>query len=141
MNTRLKVMWSSLSILSVVALAGGCSRTAQPTGASETAPPSVVAMPVAATGVEASAGIVLCGKCGQVKGTDKCCQEGAAVCPECGLGKGSPGCCKIAKGDDVILCAKCGQIKGSEVCCKSDATVCAKCGLAKGSPGCCKIKL
>ncbi len=41
----------------------------------------------------------LCTGCGQVKGSDACCREGAAQCPGCGLAKGSPGCCKIQKTD------------------------------------------
>ena len=41
--------------------------------------------------------IVLCGDCGQVKGTEACCQEGAAVCADCSWHKGSPACCKIEK--------------------------------------------
>jgi hypothetical protein len=80
----------------------------------------------------------LCGGCGQIKGSDVCCKEGAEKCDGCKLAKGSPGCCKIAQGKDAVLCAGCGQIKGSDVCCKADAEKCAKCGMAKGSPGCCK---
>ena len=83
--------------------------------------------------------VTLCGKCGQVKGSDVCCKPGAEKCAKCGLAKDSPGCCRIKKGDDVTLCIKCGQVKGSELCCKADAEKCAKCGLAKDSPGCCRI--
>jgi len=39
--------------------------------------------------------VVLCGGCGQIKGSDVCCVEGAEKCADCGLAKGSPGCCKI----------------------------------------------
>ena len=35
----------------------------------------------------------LCGDCGQVKGTDGCCDADAERC-DCGKIKGSPGCCK-----------------------------------------------
>ena len=80
----------------------------------------------------------LCGGCGQIKGSDVCCKEGADKCTKCELAKGAPGCCKITKGTDAALCAKCGQIKGTDVCCKADADKCGKCNLAKGSPGCCK---
>ena len=84
--------------------------------------------------------VSLCTACGQIKGRDVCCQQGAALCPACGLAKGSPGCCVIDKdGDPVALCTSCGQIKGSDVCCQPGQTTCAKCGLVKGSPGCCKI--
>ena len=34
----------------------------------------------------------LCGKCGEVAGSEKCCAGGAEVCPACGLHAGSPGC-------------------------------------------------
>ncbi len=39
----------------------------------------------------------LCGKCGQVKGSDSCCKADAEKCGACGLVKGSPGCCKMPK--------------------------------------------
>ena len=81
----------------------------------------------------------LCGKCGQVKGSDKCCKPGAEKCANCGLDKDAPGCCRIQKGTAVTLCGKCGQIKGSDKCCKPGAEKCANCGLDKGSPGCCRI--
>ena len=35
----------------------------------------------------------LCPDCGQVKGSELCCVEGAELCPDCGKVKGSPGCC------------------------------------------------
>lgn len=35
----------------------------------------------------------LCGKCGEKKGSGKCCKP-AAKCGKCGKHKGSPGCCK-----------------------------------------------
>ena len=74
---------------------------------------------------------VICGKCGEIKGTEACCDKDAAVCTECGLIKGSPGCCKIQKGKDAEMCAKCDQIKGSAECtgaCKSKEV----------GQGCCK---
>ncbi len=80
----------------------------------------------------------LCGGCGQVKGSDVCCEKGAEKCDGCKLAKGSPGCCKITPGTNAPLCAGCGQIKGSDVCCKEGADKCTKCDKAKGSPGCCK---
>ena len=40
----------------------------------------------------------LCPKCGEIKGSLKCCKpEGREICPKCGLFKGSPGCCKLPK--------------------------------------------
>lgn len=41
--------------------------------------------------------VMLCGKCGQIKGTEQCCKADAETCSKCGLHKGSPGCCKIKK--------------------------------------------
>ena len=84
---------------------------------------------------------VLCWKCGQVKGSEKCCQPGAAKCSKCGLHKGSPGCCRLAGATaPVCLCTYCGEIKGSDKCCKPGAAKCASCGLNAKSPGCCRIK-
>ena len=87
--------------------------------------------------------LTLCPKCGEIKGTAKCCKiEGRTKCAKCGLFKGSPGCCRIPKGTKtpVTLCIKCGEITGSVKCCKLEGrTKCAKCGLFKGSPGCCKL--
>ncbi len=82
----------------------------------------------------------LCGKCGQMKGTEACCAEGAETCAGCSLHKGAPGCCKIEAGTDATLCAGCGQVKGSESCCAEGAETCAACGLHQGAPGCCKLK-
>lgn len=85
----------------------------------------------------------LCGKCGQIKGSDQCCKPGQTLCAKCELAKGSPGCCLLPKGttEDVQLCTKCGFLKGSQECCKIDGKQkCSSCGLIKGSPGCCKIQ-
>jgi len=84
---------------------------------------------------------VLCWKCGQVKGSAKCCKPGAAKCSKCGLHKGSPGCCgRSGAKARVCLCTYCGEIKGSAKCCKPGSVKCGMCGLDKGSPGCCRIK-
>ncbi|MFH1312496.1 MAG: hypothetical protein ABIJ00_04645 [Candidatus Eisenbacteria bacterium] len=83
---------------------------------------------------------ILCGKCGQLKGTEECCMKDAVRCKDCGMAKGSPGCCIMPEaGKDVDLCTKCGEIKGSDDCCGKDMQHCKKCGLAKDSPGCCNI--
>lgn len=83
---------------------------------------------------------LLCTKCGEAAGTEKCCKP-AVACQGCGLHKGAPGCCALPKDAEgkVALCAGCGQIKGSEKCCAKDAKKCEACGLASASPGC-KIK-
>jgi hypothetical protein len=84
----------------------------------------------------------LCLHCGEIKGSDKCCNhEGRVKCPKCGLLKGSVGCCKIPPGlEKAEICTHCGEIKGTEKCCKLEGREkCPKCGLLKGSPGCCKL--
>ncbi|MDF1839494.1 MAG: hypothetical protein P1V35_16620 [Planctomycetota bacterium] len=69
----------------------------------------------------ASSGIMLCGGCGQVKGSPDCCLDGAEKCSGCSLDKGAPGCCKMEKGKDAKVCG-CGEIAGSDAC----KTKCAK---------------
>lgn len=81
--------------------------------------------------------IVLCGHCGEVKGSTNCCKADAPKCGSCKLQKGSPGCCAMEKGKDVTLCSHCGEIAGGEKCCKMEGREkCSQCGLFKGSPGC-----
>ena len=88
----------------------------------------------ACSAVKAAASTTLCGKCGEVKGADKCCAADAKRCG-CGAIKGSPGCCNLAKsGKDLTLC-KCGAVKGSDKCCDKSAKRCG-CGAIKGTPGC-----
>jgi hypothetical protein len=95
---------------------------------------------LAAKGERPEVRLAVCSKCGELKGTTKCCAEDAKKCEKCGLNKGAPGCCnKGVKKIDALLCTSCGEIKGSAACCAKDAKKCDKCGLAKGSPGCCKI--
>jgi hypothetical protein len=57
---------------------------------------------------------MLCGGCGEIKGSDSCCEE-APTCDSCGLHAGSLGCCKMEKGTDVKLC-DCGAPAGSDAC-------------------------
>lgn len=85
--------------------------------------------------------LVLCTKCGEIKGTAKCCALNAEKCSKCNLSKGSPGCCNIQKGskEKIILCPSCGETKGSWKCCAKNGRKCSKCGLFEGSPGCCKL--
>ncbi len=86
---------------------------------------------------QATAAIVLCGGCGQIKGSKLCCAKDAVSCQKCSLTVGAPGCCKISKGTDAMLCAGCGQVKGSTQCCDKNAANCVKCGKIQGAPGCC----
>jgi len=81
--------------------------------------------------------LVLCGKCGQVKGTDACCKAGQKTCAGCKLQKGSPGCCAVKKGTDAKICTECGEVKGAAKCCKAEGRKkCEACGFLAGSPGC-----
>ena len=60
---------------------------------------------------------VVCPKCGEYQGSDKCCKPDAVKCDKCKMDKDSPGCCK----PDVL---------GKTVCCGMDP---AKCGM-KAAP-------
>ena len=106
-------------------------------GKIEADPDTYLAKIAAAGETVAKAPVVLCGKCGVVKGAEGCCDASAKRCDGCGLVKGSTGCCKMdGSGNDAELCAKCGQIAGTEKCCDEEAARC-KCGKIKGSAGCC----
>ena len=61
---------------------------------------------------------ILCGGCGQVKGSDVCCAKDAEMCKKCDFVKGSPACCKVKKTGDkvIVLCKKCENVKGSKAC-------------------------
>lgn len=93
-----------------------------------------------AAGEETVAVALFCGTCGNAKGGESCCVEGAEKCEKCGMTVGSTLCCKL---DDSFagkdLCGKCGQVAGTEQCCAEGAEVCASCSLHKGSPLCCKL--
>ena len=84
--------------------------------------------------------IVLCGQCGQIKGSGVCCVKDAKVCGY-GTHSGSSACCKISlTGEDAVLCNHCGQVKGSgDVCCVDEAEKCPKCKKVLDSPGFCVI--
>ena len=86
--------------------------------------------------------LVVCPKCGEIKGAAQCCSPDAKKCPRCGLNNGSIGCCKNLKPpsgkQSIVICPKCGEIEGVPKCCKPDAQKCPKCGLNKGSIGCCR---
>ena len=98
---------------------------------------------LASKGEQPEALLVVCPKCGEIKGAKNCCAKDAVKCAKCGLNKDAVGCCKhlqpTKKGADIVLCPKCGNVKGAKQCCAKDAVKCAKCGLAKDSPGCCKL--
>ncbi len=128
LNTVSRIAFALALVLMSCAFVAGCSSKQKVT--SESANQRV-----------AMGAVSLCPGCGQIKGSDLCCDPNQAVCSKCGLAKGSPGCCQMTKGttEPVALCTMCGQIAGSESCCKPGQTLCSKCGLVKGAPGCCKI--
>jgi hypothetical protein len=139
-----------LAVMMAVAVAGlvtscstwKCGGKAKPVCAKGEKPKCDMAKPACAKGAKAECNMTLCGKCGELKGSDACCKADAKVCDQCGLHKGSPGCCAgLTKGQDAQLCPKCGEIKGTDKCCKADIESCKKCGMHKGSPchvACCK---
>jgi hypothetical protein len=48
--------------------------------------------PSCGKGKKDAAQTATCAKCGELKGSDKCCKADAVKCDKCGLDKGSPGC-------------------------------------------------
>jgi hypothetical protein len=62
--------------------------------------------------------MLLCIKCGQIKGDELCCKPDQVKCPKCGLAKGSPGCCKIPEGAQIAaICAECNKVIVEKACC------------------------
>ena len=66
---------------------------------------------------------ILCAKCGEVKGSEKCCQpEGRTVCDACGKFVESPGCCQTIKAkkaemkDMKMKSSDCGKKTKSDCC-------------------------
>ncbi len=132
----------SLVMLAIVAVAAwGCGQAEEGGKAADTNTDEVAQGEHGHPHGEGEEHAVLCGGCGQAKGSDECCAEGAEKCSECELHKGSPLCCvKIPedmKGKDFC---KCGWSKGHENCCAEDVESCGDCGKQKGSPLCCQIK-
>ena len=122
---RKMLMVAMVSLLGIACLTTGCKKQ-DPAGQ-------------ATVSADTQGQMILCAKCGQLKGSDKCCQPDAEKCPVCGLAKGSPACCKgidFSKGD-VKLCPQCGEIAGSPKCCVQAVEKCSHCGMNKGAPGCC----
>ena len=77
--------------LTIVVLASSLTVVAGPSccGASKKASPNIA---------KKAEAVKLCVKCGEIKGTGKCCNAEAKKCSSCNLIKGSPGCCKIKDG-------------------------------------------
>lgn len=69
--------------------------------------------------------MLLCIKCGQIKGGELCCKPDQIKCPKCGLVKGSPGCCKISKGTQTAaICVKCNKVIMDKACCACSNAKC-----------------
>jgi len=81
------------------------------------ADPKAALAKIKANGEQPECVCVVCPKCGEYQGSDKCCKPGAAKCEKCKMDKGAPGCCN----PDVL---------GKTVCCGMDAS---KCGM-KSAP-------
>ena len=94
--------------------------------------------------------VILCGKCGEEKGTKKCCAKDAVKCKKCGLNKGAPGCCKMtADGKNMVQCPMTGKLMACpsksgkcdaaavKAACAAGKTSCgagkSACGMKKGS--------
>ncbi|MEO1618670.1 MAG: hypothetical protein AAFV88_22665 [Planctomycetota bacterium] len=114
-----------LAVLLMTTLIGCGSDEATP----ETPETPETATPVSLTGD-------VCGKCGDIAGTETCCK--GETC-SCGMQKGSALCCSGVESSDVVYCKDCGFGKGTDECCSDDNTACTKCGLAAGSDLCCKV--
>ena len=80
MKTKSLVLVLAIVMVGMIFLAGGCKKD-EPQSLTD----------IAKTEMNKA----LCAKCGQIKGSDVCCKEGAVKCDKCGLDKGSPGCCKL----------------------------------------------
>lgn len=100
------------------------------------------------TQLKAKKPLVLCGKCGEIKGTANCCKSGLPLNDETGfhqnsmrqqiimttqgsLTKQELDCLYSQK--DVTLCEKCGHIKGTDKCCKKTAPIDPKTGFESNS--------
>lgn len=131
---NLSCVWCLLAVVAIAAW--GCNKPADNGAGSGT-------NDTAANGSTDTVAVasVLCGKCGETKGSEACCVEGT-TCADCGLHAGTKLCCAEladdAKGQDI--CAECGHVAADGHECDGDCEACADCGLHKGSPACCKLK-
>lgn len=96
MKCKMMLVMMAVTAAAFVSYAGG------PCCAAKAAKAEEAGAAVKASSISADAP-ALCGKCGQVAGSELCCKEGAAACPKCGMHAGSPGCmacCKAMKSGD-----------------------------------------
>ena len=114
----MRAKWHLMSLVTLAcALAWGCqSSTDTEPAPSDTGTETESTDDAAALEQGATQLVSLCGSCGEIKGTGKCCDEDCETCGDCGLHKGAPMCCKVSAdfgGEDVDCCAKCGEVAGS----------------------------
>ncbi len=97
-----------------------------------TADPDAALATIKANGetVKVLSPVILCGKCGEVKGTKECCAKDAVKCKKCGLNKGAPGCCKMDGSDKNM--AQC-PVTGKLMACPSKS---GKCNVATLKAAC-----
>lgn len=121
-------------------LATGCNQSAEQSGGAGDSNATTGATSDAGSATETKTVAIYCGKCGEEKGTAKCCQD-AETCSKCGLHTGTALCCKHlpseVAGKDI--CGGCGQVAEGEHACDPNAEKCDKCGLDKGAAACCKL--
>ncbi|MDD5677926.1 MAG: hypothetical protein PHW60_08040 [Kiritimatiellae bacterium] len=58
------------------------------------ADPKAAIAKIKANGEQPECVCVVCPKCGEYQGSDKCCKPDAVKCDKCKMDKDSPGCCK-----------------------------------------------
>lgn len=129
------IRWTPLLFVLSTLLFVGCQPASEGDGNATSAAADSATETVAATTT------ILCGKCGEEKGSTACCAADAETC-SCGMHKGTPLCCaslgEEAKGQDV--CKACGHLASAGHACDKDCETCTDCGLHQGSPACCKLK-
>jgi len=77
------------------------------------ADPKAAIAKIVANGEQPECVCVVCPKCGEYQGSDKCCKPGAVKCDKCKMDKDAPGCCKPDALGKAMPCgmdpAKCGM--------------------------------
>ncbi|MDP2991010.1 MAG: hypothetical protein Q8O57_10675 [Kiritimatiellota bacterium] len=77
------------------------------------ADPKAAIAKIKANGERPECVCVVCPKCGEYQGSDKCCKPDAVKCDKCKMDKDSPGCCKPDTLGKMVPCgmdaSKCGK--------------------------------
>jgi len=146
------VRWTGIVLALALICFVGCQKPAEnggTTGGSTTGAPdesgsdsnTTTSAVEGSTDTMTVAATILCGKCGEAKGSAACCAADAEVCA-CGKHKGSALCCVELSADAAgkDICKSCGHVAEADHTCDASCEKCAECGLHKGSPACCKLK-